>query len=239
MTVVPTSLQVRSGWSSNAAQTQQDKENLAEFLRDYLSGKPCYIRITNEPKREKAIAQFKMEDRHIQDLLYGEHDRSTWYSGTATSTRKRIEPIPENVDVEKMGNIRISGYAVWDGRKNRVNHLSDWNIEWLKGHAGGTVWSYETPDVEKVEAQDKLGREIKVGDFISYILYHFDNSHNAAGIYYGKVTKVTKDGNVYAKNIKLSEDDRVAEKQIKDNSLIVIMTKDLMNQLMMARLAIL
>lgn len=239
MAGVPTSLNFRSTWNAPAGQLQQDKENLAEFLKLYLSGEPVYIQITNDPKRTNAIAQFKMDDNTIQDLLHGEHDHAMWRSYSKVSTRKRIEPKPENVDVEKMGKVNINGYAVWDGRKNRVNYLSAWNIMWLKGHEGGTVWSYEAQAVEKVEAVDKLGREIKVGDFISYILYHFDNDRNAAGIYYGKVTKVTPQGNVSAKNIKLGEDDVVAEKQIKDNSLIVIMSKDLMDRLMMARLSIL
>lgn len=242
MAGVPTSLQVRSGWNANAAQTQKDQENLAEFLKLYLSGEPVYIQITNDPRRKDSIAQFKMDDDTIQDLLHGSHDQSRWYNSyqrTQTSTRERIEPLPENVDVAKMGKMSINGHAVWDGRKNKVNYLSAWNIMWLKGHEGGTVWSYEAQAVEKVDALDKLGREIKVGDFISYILYHFDNDRNAAGIYYGKVTKVTPQGNVYAKNIKLNEDDEVADKQIKDNSLIVIMSKDLMDRLMMARLSIL
>lgn len=237
MAGVPTSLHCRSSWHSNPTQLQQEKENIAEFLKLYLSGEPVYIQITSDPKRVNAIAQFKMDDDTIQDLLHGEHDQTRWY-GRRDSTRQRIEPKPENVDVEKMGKVNISGYAIWDGRKNRVNYLSAWNIMWLKGHEGGTVWSYETPAVEKVDAVDKLGREIKVGDFISYILYHFDGG-GAAGIYYGKVTKITKDGNVYAKNIKLAEDDRVDEKRIKDNDLIVVMTKDLMDRLMLARLSIL
>ena len=82
-------------------------------------------------------------------------------------------------------------------------------------------------------------KPIKKGDFISYVLYHFDNGRNGAGIYYGKVTKIEGDGTVHAKNIKLKDDDRVAEMRIKDNSLIVIMTKDLMDKLMLARLSIL
>lgn len=239
MAVVPTTVHVRSSWHSSAGVLQQEKENLADFLKLYLSGEPVYIQITSDPKRAKSVARFMMDDDTIQDLLHGEHDPMRWYAHRGhKSTRQRIEPKPENVNVDLMGKINLHGYAIWDGRKNRVNHLSGWNIMWLKGHEGGTVWSYESPEVEKVEAVDKLGREIKVGDFISYILYHFDGD-GAAGIYYGKVTKVTKDGNVYAKNIKLDDEDRVDEKRIKDNNLIVIMTKDLMDRLMMARLSIL
>jgi len=234
MAVEELSLTVLTDWRNPSA-SLPGKKVVAEMLRQYLSGEPVYIRITSDPKRSKAVARLVLSDENIQDLLHGSHQNHYYRS----PRRERIEPIPENVDESLMGQVGLFGSAVWDGRKNRVNSISGWNTTWLKGHEGGTVWSYEAPETPAVEVLDKLGREIKVGDFISYILYHFDNSHNAAGIYYGKVTKIANDGTVWAKNIKLSETDRIAEKAIKDNSLIVIMSKDLMDKLMMARLSIL
>lgn len=209
--------------------------DIGDLLRHYLSGEPVFIKIANDERRTKSVARLVLDDETIQNMLHGEYDRYRYYR---SDTRARIEPIPENVDDIKASNISINGYATWDGRKNRVNGMTNWNTIWLKGHEGGTVWSYEKPEVKQELAYDKLGREIAVGDFISYILYQFQGS-SAAGIYYGKVTKIDKDGTVYAKNIKLDENDRVAEKAIKENSLIVIMTKDLMDKLMLARLAIL
>jgi len=219
----------------NMAAFRQDQQNLADMLKLYLSGEPVYIELSAEPMRVGAIARLKLEDDVIQDLLHGEVDRHRWY-GSRTAVRQRIEPKPENVVVDKMGRININGSAVWDGRKNRVNYLSGWNMNWLKGHEGGTVWVYQKVQVPKVVAKDKLDREIKVNDFISYILYQFDGE-GAAGIYYGKVTKVDDDGSVWAKNIKLKSDDKQAEKRIHHNGLIVIMTKDLMDQLMLAKLS--
>jgi len=219
----------------NMTAFKHDQQNLADMLKLYLSGEPVYIELSAEPMRVGAIARLKLEDDVIQDLLHGEVDRHRWY-GSRTAVRQRIEPKPENVVVENMGKININGSAVWDGRKNRVNYLSGWNMNWLKGHEGGTVWVYQKVQVPKVVAKDKLDREIKVNDFISYILYQFDGE-GAAGIYYGKVTKVDDDGSVWAKNIKLKSDDKQAEKRIHHNGLIVIMTKDLMDQLMLAKLS--
>jgi len=219
----------------NMTAFKHDQQNLADMLKLYLSGEPVYIELSAEPMRVGAIARLKLEDDVIQDLLHGEVDRHRWY-GSRTAVRQRIEPKPENVVVENMGKISINGSAVWDGRKNRVNYISGWNMNWLKGHEGGTVWVYQKVQVPKVVAKDKLDREIKVNDFISYILYQFDGE-GAAGIYYGKVTKVDDDGSVWAKNIKLKSDDKQAEKKIHHNGLIVIMTKDLMDQLMLAKLS--
>lgn len=129
----------------------------------------------------------------------------------------------------------------WDGRRNSETSNTAYEpIAWLPNHTGGTVWHYDRTrkPVEVKPLEDRLGRPIEVGAFCSYILYHFD-SDGAAGIYFGKVTKIERDGTVWFKNIKLKDDDRVAEKRVKDNSNIVMLTKDLMEQLMLARLSVL
>lgn len=215
--------------------TDAEKKEVGDMIRQYLRGEPVYIKITSDERRVGAIARLNISDETIQDILHGGYS-NFYYSRVA---RQHIDPIPENVDDSKIGLVHISGFATWTGRKNRVNELYGRAMVWLKDYEGDTVWSFEKPTVPKKPAYDKLGREINVGDFISYILYHFDNADNAAGIYYGKVTKIDYDGTVIAKNIKLSETDKVAEKRIKDSSLIVIMSKDLMDKLMMARLSIL
>ena len=212
--------------------------SMAELLRKYLQDEPIYVSFDEgyEPKRKGSIGRLVINN--VQDLLHGSYEIN--YRGVF-NPRKPIPELPENVKEEHFTKVQITGHVVWEGRKNRVQFHS-YITFWEKDHKPeiGTVWAYEKPeDKPQALAYDKLDREIKVGDFISYILYHFNNDRNAAGIYYGKVTKIDKDGTVYAKNIKLKEDDIVAEKRIKDNSLIVIMTKDLMDKLMMARLSIL
>lgn len=214
------------------------KTNMAEMLRMYLRGEPIYVGFDTrrEPKRVGSIGRLVITN--VQDLLHGEYE---YHRKRYSQTLEDIEEIPANVKEEHFDRIQINGHVVWDGRKNRIQ-FTGWGAHWINDRKpeAGTVWAYEKPaDVPQVEARDKLDREIKVGDFISYILYHFGSSGNAAGIYYGKVTKIEKDGTVHAKNIKLKDDDLVAEKRIKDNSLIVIMSKDLMDKLMMARLSIL
>lgn len=220
---------------SMAGTTTTWMEDMAEMFRTYLKGDPVYVEIKDDPKRVGSIGRLKFTKDEIQDLLHGGYDSNRWHSYGGTK-RQTIEPLPENVDPLAFARINIPITVVWDDRNNKVTSRSAWSINWLKGHEGGTVWHYGLPEVPQVEAKDKLGRTLAVGDFISYILYQFDGD-GAAGIYYGKVTKIEKDGSVYARNIKLKSDDRQDEKRIKENGLIVIMTKDIMDQLMMAKLS--
>lgn len=130
----------------------------------------------------------------------------------------------------------------WDKRKNS---LSVWSatgdVVWLRGHTGETVYDYDRQrgmvKAENVTLEDRTGRQIKVGDFCCYILHHFDRS--GASIYFGTVTKFSKHGTTaYCKNIKLAEDDEVAEKRVTYSENIVVLTKDLLDRMMMARLAL-
>lgn len=134
----------------------------------------------------------------------------------------------------------FSGELRWDGRNSKPGFYSRSDlVEWLPDWKGGTVWQFDrerSKRVKPVVALDKLGREIQVGDFCTYILYQFQG-RDAAGIYFGNVTKVEKDGQVFCKNVKLTSSDRQAEMAIKNNNLITILTDDLMRQLMLAKLS--
>ena len=134
----------------------------------------------------------------------------------------------------------FSGELHWAGRSSKPSFYSrDEHVEWLPDYKGDTVWKFDRERNQRVKyepALDKLGREIKVGDFCAYILYQFEG-RNAAGIYFGNVTKVEPDGQVWCRNVKLDSNGRQAEMAVKDNSLITILTDDLMRQLMMAKLS--
>ena len=141
--------------------------------------------------------------------------------------------------------IKHRGHGTWgppnftlkfDDRRNVLKPA--WTgLTWLKDYSGPTVWKNSTPPKKKLppkKVYDRLGREIKVGDFANYILYHY--TVTGAGSYFGTITKITDSGKVFAKNIKLESKDQSEDKQIKDPSQITIMTKDLMDQLVLAKL---
>jgi hypothetical protein len=213
---------------------------MAEMVKAYIRGEPQFVEFdgSTDARRTGSIGRIVISDEEMQNILHGATEYRGYYNrGPA---RQTIEVKEENVDALKLERYNPTLKVKWDGRSNSID--ASWGAHWLKGYdaSQGTKWVWAKPeDPPAITPKDKLGREIKKGDFISYILYHFDNSHNAAGIYYGKVSKIENDGTVHAKNIKLKEDDRVDEKRIKDNSLIVIMSKDLMDKLMLARLSIL
>lgn len=136
-------------------------------------------------------------------------------------------------------NKHVSGEVRWEGRNSSPWIYSTADLmEFLPDYEGPTVWQYDkerSQRVTKVDAKDRLGRVIQVGDFCTYILYQFTGP-SSAGIYFGNVTKVTPDGQVFLKNISLANGEPSKEKPVKDNSLITILTDDLMNQLMLAKL---
>jgi hypothetical protein len=130
----------------------------------------------------------------------------------------------------------------WDKRKNAIREYSYGSMVWLKDYQGPTVYDYDrSRGMEPVRTdalKDRTGREIKVGDFCCYILHHFQTG--GAGIYFGTVTKFSKNGNTaYLKNIKIEADDIVDEKRVTYSENIVVLTKDLMDRMMMARLSLL
>jgi hypothetical protein len=218
-------------------------DEIVEMLRGYIRGEPVFIEFTgsDDSRRTGSIARLYINDLEMQNILHGGPDQHGWGYLRTRAPRTLREVDEKYITNQSVLSYRGNYRAKWDGRRQEFDLRNGWSAQWLKGYdpAQGTLWKWEKPaGPPAVVPKDKLGRDIQVGDFISYILYHFDNSRNAAGIYYGKVTKIDKDGTVHAKNIKLKDTDVVDEKRIKDNSLIVIMSKDLMDKLMLARLSI-
>lgn len=218
-------------------------DDIADMVRKLVRKEKVFVEFNgnDDARRTGSIAEITMPAEEMQNFFYGCVDPATW-------TYRKIPARPlvnltETMIYPSMATKYRPNYiARWDKRPRTFEIRSGWAASWLKGYDEtlGTQWVWKRPEVPTVVPQDKLGRDIKVGDFISYILYHFGgNNGNAAGIYYGKVTQIEKDGTVYAKNIKLKDDDISEEKRIKDHSLIVIMTKDLMDKLMLARLSVL
>lgn len=201
-------------------------DEMAEMLNRYLQQEPIYVEITNDPKRIGSIGRLVINN--VDDIMSGR--------------QSRYEPVKRRPNLATQSMFISCPYINcsirWEKRANQLNYVQASSLYWHKDRTKeeGTVWVFEKPKIDKVIPTDRLGRAIEVNDFISYILYQFDGG-GAAGIYYGKVTKIEDDGTVWAKNIKLNETERQAEKKIKDSKLAVIMTADLMDQLMLARLS--
>ncbi len=70
--------------------------------------------------------------------------------------------------------------------------------------------------------KDRFNNDVKIGDFISYILYH-QGGGSMGGIFYGHVTNIGKTGKVTAKSIKISTKCRVIENTVTDVGSIIKM----------------
>jgi hypothetical protein len=197
--------------------TKNDWHELGRKINRF-DNKPAYFRFV-DPTHERfgSIAKVSQNNRHFS---WSQRDEKSCMQGW---------------------NARNSFIAElrWDKRSSRPVVNVPWDsVEYLPNYTGETVWAFDRDRKkrsERVIAEDRLGREIQVGDFITYILYQFDGG-GAAGIYFGTVTKVEIDGSVWARNVGLSSKDKIDEKRIKENKLITILTEDLMRQLMVARL---
>ena len=201
--------------STAPADLAKHDEKIRDINRRVLADLPVYVKFTahHDERRTGSIARL---------TTFTIQERSPWSYGYSRTRSGATRPVITTMQVG------------WDGRKNVVN-VYEYDIEILEGYTGGTVWKWEKPVGPLVQAKDRTGREIKKGDFINYVLHH----HVMYGttIHFGTVSKVDRDGTVWAKNIKVDDNETVADKRIKNNENIVVLTKDLLDRLMLLKLA--
>jgi hypothetical protein len=204
----------------NTAKYREWVADIRQFINDIAVGNPVYVeyKSTNSAGRAGTIARVK---------------------GFAKS--ESTEEIRKNISdyLERPYRLEYIQLDVeFDDRKNKLKPKID-DIHWLKGYSESTVWQH-TPPVPQPKAplkpiHDRLGREVKIGDFVSYAITWYNTSR--IDVYFGTVTRISDRNVVYCTNIKLDDDDTVTEERIKDNSAMVLITKDLIDQLMIKRLS--
>lgn len=122
------------------------------------------------------------------------------------------------------------------GRGAKLVYMYGIEVEWLDGYDGPIVYKSPTRKKVAVVPKDRLGKEIKVGDFGSCVLSHAVFSGPA--LYFGKITRITEYGKVYIRTIPLSESEKPVEQKLNKNSDFVIIDDTLMSDLMMKRLSL-
>lgn len=205
--------------STKQADIDKHDNKIRALAEKFKTGEKIYVKFTEyaDERRTGSIA-YLTNFSIREEVPYSYYSR---FSPTSPSTKTRP-------------SIDYTMYVGWEGRRAQ---LAVWthDIEILEDYTGPSIWKWEKPVGPLVVAEDRMGREIKKGDFITYILYHHDTM--GAGIYFGTVTKVDRDGTVWAKNVKAADDETVKEKRVKYNSDVVILTKDLLDRLMMLKLS--
>ena len=110
------------------------------------------------------------------------------------------------------------------------------DLYWLKGHTGGVEWCWnQKPKPEAKPIYDRLGNELKQGDFIAYV-GRAKYTTGMGDLYFGFIEKTTKGGTIFAKNIKLSDEDKQMESRITTPDRVTKLDKNILTTLMMKRL---
>ena len=203
----------------NSQKYKEWVSDIKQFLNDIILGNPIYV-------------------KYKSNNTAGRGDSIAIVTGVADSSV--LEHIKEHISDYYESNytlINLSLMVKFDDRKNRLRPKVE-DIIWLKGYSGPTFWIHNPPVVIKPELKpilDRLGREIKLGDFVSYAITWYNTSR--IDVYFGSVTRISDRNVVYCTNIKLNDNDPIVEERIKDNSSMVLITKDLIDQLMIKRLS--
>lgn len=125
----------------------------------------------------------------------------------------------------------------WDERKNVVRPES-YEIYWLDQYEGPTVWAWDPqanarPKKPSVIPYDHLGEELKPGQFVSFI----HRRYGVISLKFGTVTRTNDNGSVWAKTLKLRDDDSEPEEvKLYSADSATIINDNLMSRLVMARL---
>lgn len=109
-------------------------------------------------------------------------------------------------------------------------------VKFLDGYTGGPVYVNEK-SIQKKEIilKDKFDNDLKEGSFICFAT---STSRQQGIAKFGKITSIKNENLFYAKNIKLSEKDRVSEYVLRYPEDVILMNDELMDNITMARLSI-
>jgi hypothetical protein len=220
--LTPTILTRPSFSSATKAEWLAYEAMIAELRRLDNIGAPIYVTFNEyaDQRRQNSVGrmhEFKILTRPVRRFY---------------SNRKQMQ---NHQGLRGTYDVILSFISIkWDGRPGYYK-ASPLELVWLKDYQGPTVWKWEKPQGPLVIPRDRTGREIVVGDFLTYILYHHDS--HGSGIYFGSVTKIDRDGTIWARNVKVNETETTVIKRIKNNSETAVLTTDLLDRIMLLKLS--
>ncbi|MNK40158.1 hypothetical protein D3C87_587930 [compost metagenome] len=125
-----------------------------------------------------------------------------------------------------------------DGREIKAASPYSDELHWLKDYSGPTNWVFTRKakeDTPPVVVLDRLGNELKTGDFIAYVGRE-PYTTGMGDLFFGFVEKISPKGVVYAKNIKLDDDDKQQTIRLGYPERATKLNKEIIDQLMIRRL---
>lgn len=212
-------------WSRNTTRPEMIDivQELVEFLKEVESSN-TYVEIipgTNPLMRDRSIG-----------TIHSLH-------GVITRLNNIVSDLNNNnvytIDLEN----RIGKYTKLEikfDKKHAAGFFPFGKVKFLDGYTGGPVYVNEK-SIQKKEIilKDKFDNELKEGSFICFAT---STSRQQGIAKFGKITSIKNENLFYAKNIKLSEKDRVSEYVLRYPEDVILMNDELMNNITMARLSI-
>lgn len=211
-----------SYYSSTANCTPTSPEVLAHhdlyaWIQDQLDNdKPVYVKFTHDARRAGSIGRIK--NINIREIPAHKSGASyyNYYPNYVTYCVDKME-------------------VIWDGRSNLCNPYYS-EIEILRDYEGPTVWKWvqKAPETRVIPTiKGHLGEEIVVDDFVSFV----SRKYGTVKLHFGNVSRINYNGSVWVNTLKLRDGDRPEEVKVHDPDTIVKIGKDLIDRLVMARLA--
>lgn len=212
--------------SKNVRSYDEQHELIKEIVHKVRSGKKVYVTFADELSREGSIPYIK-EIHHIV-MIDPLSQTRPW-----TQFRNRDH---------ETHMYSFSCKLAWEGRKNIIEYWSDGLIYlpeqtqsvWVYKNASKLLEEYELPDL-----LDRLGNNISVGDFVTYIRH---DCNVGPVLEFGTVSTIkdVKKNNdlvreLYCKNIPLNKNDKIKEQRVNSDNVCVI-SDDLKKQLMLKKL---
>lgn len=200
-----------------SASTDEVKEYLRVMtvINDRLqSDEPVYIRF-DDGRRAGSVAK-------IVSCDFQKETSHSWYS-------RYTKPDYDRIYIDNI-------VAKWDGRSNKVSPYRS-EIEFLEDWTEGTKWAWtvKAPGTRTIPTiEDHLGEEVQVNDFVSFV----SKKYGYVNLHFGNVSRINFNGTVWVNTLKLRDEDVPQEMKVHDTDTIVKIGKDLIDRLMMARLAV-
>lgn len=218
---------------------EQAIENIKELIAAVQRGEKVYVRFFNNiHKRINSIQRVKSVDCNSRSF-----DHVSYISGAMFC-------FPED---KKTGEL---SEAYSNKRKSRVNFDSS-GAEWLVGYDGPTInWKEKAPPLPKeiIESYDRIGRPMKVGEFVLYKHEYWKTTGIEFGVISSmkNVTRRIKDSRtgvtefkqtteVTVRRVRLSDTDeplsRYNETVIRNHRDIFLLDSNTLNELLIRRLS--
>jgi hypothetical protein len=212
-------------WDDNTKAYEKFQRNIKEFFTDILNGKDVYIR-NEEGARAGAIGKLK-------SFVWGESIGLIITNKTLILEQLEFMTSPDKGE----GDFRLT--IEFDNKKKMS--LKHTTATWLKDYQGPLVFK-EPKQIETKSLLDRFRSTIGLGSLvmcegIDESLIPSKRYCTTTMIYFGHITKISKNNILHVQTFKTNDTEPVKEIRVKDNTSLIVVDRDFFEKLMLAKLA--